>query len=124
MFVLSGRKIAEKTVSIPEVKKIMENVKKRVDEIDPEEGMSHFQDITYNYVNHYAKMSDKDAKKIKKFLMEKYDLEEMFAINIININPQTVPELRIVLEKSFTGKTLNTEKLLELLSQINDLKTS
>lgn len=124
MFILSGRKIAEKTVSIPEVKKIMENVKKRVDEIDPEEGMSHFQEITYNYVNHYAKMSDKDAKKIKKFLMEKYDLEEPFAINIININPQTVPELRIVLEKSFTGKTLNNDTLLEMLSQINDLKTS
>ena len=124
MFILSGRKIAEKTVSIPEVKKIMENVKTRVDEIDPEEGMSHFQEITYNYVNHYAKMSDKDAKKIKKFLMEKYDLEEPFAINIININPQTVPELRIVLEKSFTGKTLNNDTLLEMLSQINDLKTS
>ena len=124
MFILSGRKIAEKTVSIPEVKKIMENVKKRVDEIDPEEGMSHFQDITYNYVNHYAKMSDKDAKKIKKFLMEKYDLEEMFAINIININPQTVPELRIVLEKSFNGKNLSSDTLREIISQINDLKTS
>ena len=121
---MSGRKIAEKTVSIPEVKKIMESVKDRIIEIDPEESMSHFQEITYNYANHYAKMSEKDAKKIQKFLMEKYDLEETYAINIVNIDPQTIPELRIILEKSFVGKSLNDNELQDLLYQINELKTS
>ena len=121
---MSGRKIAEKTVSIPEVKKIMENVKERIIEIDPEESMSHFQEITYNYVNHYAKMSNKDAKKIQKVLMEKYAIEEVFAINIINIDPKSVPELRVILEKSFTGKSLNDDTLQEILYQIQDLKTS
>ena len=121
---MSGRKIAEKTLSIPEVKKIMESVKDRIMEIDPEEGMSHFQEITYNYVNHYAKMTEKDANKIQKFLTEKYNLEEIFAINIVNINPQTVPELRIILEKSFVGKSLNEDNLQEMLYQIQDLKTS
>lgn len=121
---MSGRKIAEKTVSIPEVKKIMESIKERIMEIDPEESMSHFQEITYNYANHYAKMSENDAKKIQKFLMEKYDLEEIFAINIVNIDPQTIPELRIILEKSFVGKSLNDNELQDLLYQINELKTS
>ena len=118
-----GRKINEKTVSIPEVKKIMETVKERVMEID-EEGMSHFQEITYNYVNQFAKMSDKDAKKIKKFLMDTYELEEIYAINIVNVDPQTVPELRIILEKSYTGKTLNEEQLQEIIYQLKDLRTS
>ena len=120
---MSGRKISEKTVSIPEVKKLMETVKERVMEID-EEGMSHFQDITYNYVNQFAKMSDKDAKKIKKFLMDTYELEEIYAINIVNVDPQTVPELRIILEKSYTGKTLNEDQLQEIIYQLKDLKTS
>jgi len=123
VYILSGRKIDERTVSIPEVRKIMENVKDRIMEIDPEEGMSHFQEITYNYVQNFAKMSEKDAAKIEKFLKEKYELEENFAINIVNIDPATVPELRMVLEKSFVGKSLNDEQLQEMIYQINELKT-
>jgi DNA-directed RNA polymerase subunit F len=118
-----GRKVNEKTVSIPEVKKIMEDVKERITDID-EEGMSHFQEITYNYVNQFSKMSEKDAIKIKKFLTEKYEIEEVFAINIINIDPLTVSELRTILEKSFIGKSMSEENLQELLYQIQDLKTS
>jgi DNA-directed RNA polymerase subunit F len=121
---MSGRKIEEKVVSIPEVKKIMENVKKKIEDIDPEEGLSHFQEITYNYVNRFAKMNDKDAKKIQKFLMEKYDIEEIYAINIVNIDPKSIPELRMILEKSFTGKNLTDEQLQELLYQIGEHKTS
>jgi len=123
VFILSGRKIDERTVSIPEVRKIMENVKDRIMDIDPEEGMSHFQEITYNYVNNFSKMSERDAAKIEKFLKEKYELEEIFVINIVNIDPQTVPELRMVLEKSFVGKSLNNEQLQTLLYEINELKT-
>jgi DNA-directed RNA polymerase subunit F len=119
---MSGRKISEKTVSIPEVKKIMESVKEKMEKIDPEEGLSHFQEITYNYVNKFAKMSEKDAIKIQKFLMDKYDIEEVYAINIVNVDPKTVPEIRMILEKSFTGKTLNDNQLQDLLAQISELK--
>lgn len=119
---MSGRKISEKTVSIPEVKKIMESVKEKIEKIDPEEGLSHFQEITYNYVNKFAKMSEKDAIKIQKFLMDKYDIEEVYAINIVNVDPKTVPEIRMILEKSFTGKTLNDNQLQDLLAQISELK--
>lgn len=120
---MSGRKIDEKTVSIPEVKKIMEEVKEQIEEIDTEEGLSHFQEITYTYVNKFAKMSEKDALKIKKFLMVKYDIEEIYAINIVNIDPKSVPELRMILEKSFTGKTLKDDQLQDLLYQIEELKS-
>ena len=120
---LSGRKIEEKIVSIPEVKKIMELVKDRIMDIDPEEGMSHFQEITYNYVNQFAKISEIDAQKIKKFLMDKFDLEEIYAINIVNIDPTTVQELKMVIEKSFVGKTLSDDELQEMLYQISELKT-
>ena len=119
---MSGRKIDERMVSIPEVKKIMESVKQKVLEIDSEEGMTHFQEITYGYVNKYAKMSVQSAKKIQKILADKYNLEELFIINIINIDPKTVSELRVILEKSFSGKSLSDEQLQEMLYQIEDLK--
>ncbi len=121
---MSGRKKDEKTVSIPEVKEIMENVKDQLLEIDSEEGMSHFQEITYNYVNKFTKYNAKTAKKVKKLLMEKYDIEEIYSINIVNIDPQTVPELRIILEKSFTGKTLTDDQLEIIIEEIEELKSS
>jgi DNA-directed RNA polymerase subunit F len=121
---MSGRKINEKTVSIPEVKKIMEAVKEKIEEIDSEEGLSHFQEITYNYVNKFTKMSEKDAIKIQKLLVDKYEIEETYAINIVNIDPHTIPELRMILEKSFAGKSLNDDQLQDLLAQIEELKTS
>ena len=121
---MSGRKISEKTVSIPEVKKIMEAVKEKIEKIDSEEGLSHFQEITYNYVNKYAKMSQKDAIKVQKLLIEKYEIEESYAITVVNIDPRTVPELRMILEKSFVGKSLNEEQLQDLLAQIDELKSS
>ncbi|MFX1236968.1 MAG: hypothetical protein ACFFAS_13160 [Promethearchaeota archaeon] len=121
---MSGRKLDEEMVSIPEVKEIMESVKEKILEIDSEEGMSHFQEITYNYVNKYAKMDVKTAKKIQKLLSEKYELEELYVINIINIDPQNVPELKVILEKSFKGKSLSDDELQEMLYQIEDIKTS
>ncbi|MFX1377522.1 MAG: hypothetical protein ACFFA4_00360 [Promethearchaeota archaeon] len=121
---MSGRKKEEKSVSIPEVKEIMENLKDQLLEIDAEEGMSHFQEITYNYVNKFAKYDAKTAKKVKKLLTDSYEIEEIYAINIINIDPKTIFELRTMLEKSFTGKTLTDDQLLKLLSQIEELKSS
>lgn len=122
MNIMSGRKVSEKSVSIPEVKKIMERVKEKIEEIDSEEGLSHFQEITYNYVNKFAKIDEKSAQKIMKFLTEKHEIEDVYAINIINIAPTTVPELRMILEKSFIGKTLNDDQLQDLLYQIEELK--
>ncbi|MEJ2296731.1 MAG: hypothetical protein P8Y23_18445 [Candidatus Lokiarchaeota archaeon] len=119
---MSGRKVSEKSVSIPEVKKIMERVKEKIEEIDSEEGLSHFQEITFNYVNKFAKIDEKSAQKIMKFLTEKYEIEDVYAINVINITPTTVPELRTILEKSFIGKTLNDDQLQDLLYQIEELK--
>jgi len=121
---MSGRKIGEKMVSIPEVKELMENVKDKVLQIDSDEGMSHFQEITYNYVNKYAKMSAKEAVKILNMLKKKYELEEIYTINIVNIDPKTLPELRVILEKSYTGKSLSDEQLQDMLVQINEIKSS
>jgi len=121
---MSGRKTDEKPVSIPEVKEIMEYVKEKMEEIDSGEGMSHFQEITYNYVTKFAKTDAKTAKKIIKFLVEKHNIEELYAISIVNISPNALPELRVILEKSFTGKTLTDQQLEVILEEIEEIKTS
>jgi len=121
---MSGRKLEEKIVSIPEVKEIMKNVKDQILEIDSEEeGMTHFQEITYNYVNTFSKMSERDALKIKKLVIDKYEIEELYAINIVNIDPKSIFELRMILEKSFAGKSLDDTKLEQMLYEMSELKT-
>ncbi|TXT67386.1 MAG: DNA-directed RNA polymerase, subunit F (RpoF) [Promethearchaeota archaeon] len=118
-----GEKKGERSVSIPEVKKIMEGVKEKITLINGEEGMTHFQEITFDYVNNFAKMSHKDATKIKEMLVDKYEIEELYAINIVNIDPKSIPELRMILEKSYVGKSFNDEKLQEILYTIEEMKT-
>ncbi|GAG38918.1 unnamed protein product, partial [marine sediment metagenome] len=76
------------------------------------------------YVNKFAKMDAKTAKKVMDFLIEKYEIEELYAINIVNINPGTIMELRIILEKSFTGKALTNKQLEVILEELEDIKTS
>ena len=66
-------------------------------------------------------MSDKDGAKLQKFLMDKYDIEEIYAINIVNIYPRSIPELRMILEKSVAAKSLSEEELQDLLYQIEEL---
>ena len=56
--------------------------------------------------------------------MDKHDIEEIYTINVINIDPQTVPELKTMFEKSFSGKTMSDEQLQEILYQIEDIKSS
>ena len=56
--------------------------------------------------------------------MEKYEIEEIYAINIININPQSLMELRIFLEKSFAGKTFTNNQLEIILEELEDIKSS
>lgn len=121
---MSGRKLDSKPISVPEVKKLMEEVKEKMEKIDAEEGMSHFQDITFDYVNKFAKISDQTARKIKKMLMEQYEMEETTAINIINIDPQRVQELRTILEKTKIGRSLSEDDLQEMLYKIEDIKVS
>ncbi len=121
---MSGRKVNERIVSIPEVKKIMESVKEAILQVDPDEGMSHFQEITYAYVNKFAKMDAKVVGKIQKLLMETYKLEEVSAINIINVEPKTLQELRVILEKSEAGKALTDDQLKEIIQRVDELKSS
>ena len=80
---MSGRKKDERAVSIPEVKEIMEYVKEQMEEIDKEEGMSHFQEITYNYVNKFAKMDAKTAKKLKIFLWRSTRLKKFMQLILL-----------------------------------------
>lgn len=120
---MSRKLIDEKILSIPEVKEMMEKYKNKVIDSGIAEEISHFQQITLDYVIKFSKFSEKQAKEIIIMLTEKYNIEYVFAVNVVNTDPQTVPELKIIFEKSTEGKNFDTSKLLEILYKINEIKS-
>ena len=100
----------KQAVSISEVKEILEKE-------DPE-NMDQIQRWTYDYVTKFAKMDAKDAKKMKQELVKECDITEEEAVEIVNIRPSTLAELRSFTfgwKKLILAETL--EKMLKLIKE-------
>ena len=111
------RKILEKkTMTVPEVLKVLEDLhKKRKREFDS------FQENSLIYARTFSKVPAKKVDKIKKMLMKSYNLDESQAIQIINILPSTIEELRVILEKDIKASKLEDNELNNLINKLHDL---
>lgn len=97
-------------ISVSEVKEILGKV-------DPDQ-MDQIQRWTYDYVSKFSKVEPKDAKKMKQELVKECDLTEEEAVEIINIMPTTLAELRSFTfgwKKLILAETL--EKMLKIIKE-------
>ena len=97
-------------VSVSEVKEILEKVDL--------EKMDQIQRWTHDYVSKFIKIDPKQAKKMKQELVKECDLTEEEAVEIVNILPTTLAELR-----SFTfgwKKLILAETLAKMLKIIEE----
>ena len=102
--------VKKRMISLPEVKEILSKC-----EI---ESMDHIQRWTYDYALKFAKIEPKAAKKMKQDLINQCGLTEEEAVEIVNIQPKSLPELR-----SFTfgwKKLILSETLEKILKIINE----
>jgi len=100
----------KQAISIPEVKEILEK--------EDTETMDQIQRWTYDYVTKFAKMDAKDAKKMKQELVKECSITEEEAVEIVNIRPSTLAELRSFTfgwKKLILAETL--EKMLKLIKE-------
>lgn len=100
----------KQAVSIPEVKEILEKE-------DPDT-MDQIQRWTYDYVTKFVKMDAKDSKKLKQELVKECGITEEEAVEIVNIRPSTLAELRSFTfgwKKLILAETL--EKMLKLIKE-------
>ena len=98
----------KEVITLPEVKKILESVK-------PEE-MDQIQRWTYDYVRKFAKTDSVSAEKMVKQLVTQCELKQEEAIEIVNILPTSIEELRAFTygwKKLILTETL--EKMLNIL---------
>jgi len=82
---------SKQAVSISEVKEILEK--------QDLETMDQIQRWTYDYVTKFTKLDAKSAKKMKQELVKDCGITEEEAVEIVNIRPTTLAELRSFAEK-------------------------
>ena len=101
--------IKKRMLSLSEVKEILS--KRDI------ESMDQIQRWTYDYVAKFAKLEAKAAKKMKQDLINQCGLTEEEAVEIINIQPKSLPELRSF---TFGWKKLILSETLEKILKIID----
>jgi len=101
--------VKKRMISLPEVKEILS-------EGNPE-SLDQIQRWTFDYVTKFAKIEPKAAKKMKQELTSLCGLTEEEAVEIINILPKSLPELRSF---TFGWKKLILSETLEKILKIID----
>jgi len=102
--------IKKEIVTLPHVKEILESVK-------PDD-MDQIQRWTADYVTKFSKVDSKKAQKMVHQLVEQCDLTEEEAVEVVNIMPVSLEELR-----AFTfgwKKLILTETLEKILNILKD----
>ena len=102
--------VKKRMLSLSEVKEILSK--------HDIESMDQIQRWTHDYVSKFAKIEPKTAKKMKQDLINQCGLTEEEAVEIINIQPKSLPELR-----SFTfgwKKLILSETLKKILKIIDE----
>ncbi len=98
------------SISLSEVKEILGKV-------DVEE-MDQIQRWTYDYVSKFVSIESKDAKEMKKQLMKECESTQDEAVEIVNIRPTSLAELRSFTfgwKKLILAETL--EKILKIIKE-------
>ena len=102
--------VKKQMITLPEVREILSK--------QDVESMDQIQRWTYDYVSKFAKIEPKAAKKMKQDLISQCGLTEEEAVEIVNVLPKSLPELR-----SFTfgwKKLILSETLEKILKIINE----
>ena len=101
--------VKKQMITLPEVKEILSK--------QDVESMDQIQRWTYDYVSKFTKIEPKVAKKMKQELIKQCGLTEEEAVEIVNILPKSLPELRSF---TFGWKKLILSETLEKILKIID----
>ena len=101
--------VKKRMISLPEVKEILSK--------GNPESMDQIQRWTFDYASKFAKIDPKAAKKMKHDITSQCGLTEEEAVEIVNILPRSLPELRSF---TFGWKKLIFSETLEKILKIID----
>ena len=104
------KKVENKPITIPEVKKILENLGRE---------LNQFQRRTLDYTMVFSKLESEKATELLLKLVKDFGIDEKEAVQIVNCMPESIEELRIFLPKH---RVIETEKLQKMVELINSYR--
>ncbi|MEM2419972.1 MAG: RNA polymerase Rpb4 [Candidatus Bathyarchaeia archaeon] len=102
--------VKEKYLTIPQVKKILEDI--------GEENLDQFQRRVLDYTAKFSKVDFETAKMLVEKLVGEFGLEEAEAVQIVNCMPTSVEELRVFLGGG--RKIIESSKLEAMVKLLNE----
>ena len=101
--------INEEEVTLPQVKKLLGQRSK-------EGELSFQQSITLEHASSFSRMAPAVATKLVERLLKSFDINRAQAVQIVNIAPITVEELKSILDTRATS--LTDEQLIEIVDLV------
>jgi DNA-directed RNA polymerase subunit F len=101
--------ISEEEITVPQVKKILSQRTK-------EGELSFQQSITLEHATSFSKMAPAVSIKVVEKLISNYGISRAQAVQIVNIAPTTIEELKSVFDTKMIN--LTDEKLIEIVDLI------
>ena len=101
--------IKEEEVTLPQVKKLLSQRGKEGD-------LSFQQSITLEHASSFSRMAPAVSVKVVEKLIKSYDMTRSQAVQVVNIAPTTIEELKSILQSRTTN--LTDEQLIEIVDLI------
>mgnify|MGYP000495220521 CR=1 FL=1 len=106
--------VKEEEISLPKVRKILE-MRQEMGEL------SHVQKVTLDHVAKLSRLSEEKADALVEQLTSKASLPRSLAVQVVNIMPKTVDELRTILAgQSKVYLPSEMEKILSILDEFRE----
>ncbi len=102
--------VKEKLLTIPQVKKILEDI--------GEENLDQFQRRVLDYASKFSKVDAETAGMLVEKLVGEFGLDEAEAVQIVNCMPTSVEELRVFLGGG--RKIIESSKLEAIVKLLNE----
>jgi len=106
---MSSKPLKEQVLTVAQVKRILESL--------GEENLDQLQRRSLDYASKFSRVDPEKAEKLVKELMEKFELEEEEAVQLVNCMPESIEEIRVFLAGG--RKIVETSRLQGILSLID-----
>lgn len=104
------KNVKEKLLSIPQVKKILEEL--------GEENLDQFQRRVLDYASKFSRVDAETAQMLTEKLVREFGLDEVEAVQVVNCMPTSVEELRVFLGGG--RKIIEAPKLEAIVKLLNE----
>ena len=106
---MARKALKEQIVTVPQVKEALEAI--------GEERLDQFQRRSLDYATKFAKVDPDKVDIIVKEFVEKFEVDEEEAVQMINAMPESIQEIRVFMAGG--RKIIETSKLEKILAFLN-----